>query len=222
MAALHDALQALSPTSFSDIPLEESNLSNYLQEVFATAQLLVDSVPPPPTSLISNSTRSRANTATSVASNVSEISVSSARSDPFIPEHALLQKEWGKAVKLSAKENLMGMGVYKMSGKDGRGAWFARRSVHEGLGFARWKEALQAEFPDSLKVQGGPGEGKIRGIAGERRVEKREVDGVGSLEGESCKLETPCQESSLPSCQSTSYPLNFLVQLLREILLLYS
>ena len=95
-----------------------------------------------------------------------------------------LQKEWGKPIKLGAKENPLGMSVYKTSGKDGRGAWFARRSVHEGLGFRKWKLGLQQEFPESLASQGGPGDGNIRGIGGERRVERREVEGVGTVEGE--------------------------------------
>ena len=76
------------------------------------------------------------------------------------------------------------MAVYKLAGKDGKGAWFARRSVHEGLGFRKWKLGLQKEFPESLKVQGGPGEGNIRGIGGERVVESISVDGMGQLEGE--------------------------------------
>ena len=77
----------------------------------------------------------------------------------------------------------MGIAVYKLGGKDGNGAWFARRSVHEGLGFKKWKLGLQREFPESLMVQGGPGEGNIRGIGGERRVERRGVEGVGTIEG---------------------------------------
>lgn len=96
----------------------------------------------------------------------------------------MLQKEWGKPIKLSVKENPLGMAVYKLAGKDGKGAWFARRSVHEGLGFRKWKLGLQKEFPESLKVQGGPGEGNIRGIGGERVVESISVDGMGQLEGE--------------------------------------
>ena len=184
MASLHEALQTLSPTAFSDVPLDEPGLSTYLQEAFAKCQILIDSVPPPPIESSAIPARSRANTLSSEASSLSEISTSSARPDPPIPEHAQFQKEWGKPIKLSAKENPMGMGVYKMSGKDGRGAWFARRSVHEGLDFSTWKDGLQAEFPESIKVLGGPGEGNIRGIGGERRVEKREIEGVGTMEGE--------------------------------------
>lgn len=80
------------------------------------------------------------------------------------------------------------MAVYKLGGKDGNGAWFARRSVHEGLGFKKWKLGLQREFPESLEVKGGPGEGNIRGIGGERRVERRSIEGVGTVEGRSSIL----------------------------------
>ncbi len=86
---------------------------------------------------------------------------------------------------MNPKENPLGMSVYKCSGKDGKGAWFARRSVHEGLGFTKWKKGLEREFPETMKVQGGPGEGSIRGIGGERRVEYKNVEGVGKLEGKS-------------------------------------
>lgn len=84
---------------------------------------------------------------------------------------------------MGAKENPLGMSVYKLGGKDGKGAWFARRSVHEGLGFTKWKKGLEREFPETMKVQGGPGEGNIRGIGGEKRVAFREVEGVGKMEG---------------------------------------
>ena len=78
--------------------------------------------------------------------------------------------------------------MYKLAGKDGRGAWFARRSVHEGMGFRKWKLGLQREFPETLEVQGGPGEGNIRGIGGERRVERMAVEGVGTVEGTNHKV----------------------------------
>lgn len=75
------------------------------------------------------------------------------------------------------------MSVYKMGGKDGKGSWFARRSVHEGLGFKRWKKALEREFPETLKVQGGPGVGNIRGIGGDEKIVDQSADGVGKMEG---------------------------------------
>ncbi|KAI9822045.1 MAG: hypothetical protein M1832_003217 [Thelocarpon impressellum] len=184
MAALHEALQTLAPVEHSTLPLDD--LRPYMEDAFCRSQMLIDSVPPPSDDVATPSTgRSRANTGTSgvsLASSASEISASSARSAPANTEHAQLQKEWGKPIKLSAKENPLGICVYKLAGKDGKGAWFARRSVHEGLGFKRWKKGLEREFPESLEVQGGPGEGNIRGIGGERIVDSKEVSGVGKMQ----------------------------------------
>ncbi|KAG7008804.1 hypothetical protein G7Y79_00004g013880 [Physcia stellaris] len=182
MASLHSALQVLGPTPFSSLPTEDVQANGYLQNIFAKAQLIIDSVPLPPQEDLTAGTRARSNTTTSAASNVSEISASSVRSDPIDASNSSLQKEWGKPIKLAAKDNPLGIAVYKLGGKDGKGAWFARRSVHEGLSFRRWKLGLEHEFPESLAVQGGPGEGNVRGIGGERRVEQKEIKGVGKVE----------------------------------------
>ncbi|MCJ1312475.1 hypothetical protein MMC25_006149 [Agyrium rufum] len=190
MAALHDSLKALCAISYTDIPINDHpSLESYLKSIFSSTQLLLESVPPPPSTPTSDTTPSSSllqsatpPTGRPRASTASSIIPSPARSAAPIPEHAALQREWGKPIKLSTKENPLNIAVYKASGKDGKGAWFARRSVHEGLGFRRWKEALKREFPESLKVQGGPGEGNIRGIGGERVVERKEVQGVGVME----------------------------------------
>lgn len=180
MAALHDALKTLGPLDISEAPTND--LKPFLSDAFSNGQLIVDSVPlaAPADGAASPDARSRAN---SSASSASEISLSAARSAPPPSEIEALQKEW-KQVKLNPKENPLGMSVYKLGGKDGKGAWFARRSVHEGLGFTKWKKGLEREFPETMKVQGGPGEGNIRGIGGERRVEYKNIDGVGKMEGE--------------------------------------
>lgn len=184
MAALHSALQILSPTSFESVPTAESEAKDYLKDIFSKARLIIDSVPPPPVDGSLAGVRSRANTSASDVSGTSEVSTSSVRSDPFDPANTMFQKEWGRAIKLSAKDNPLGMAVYKAAGRDGRGAWFARRSVHEGMGFKKWKMGLQKEFPESMEVQGGPGEGNVRGIGGERRVESISVNGLGMIEGD--------------------------------------
>lgn len=180
MAALQEALTSLGPMAWEDVPTD--NLKNFLETAFSDAQLLVDSIPiPTPDS--QKTGRSRANTTSSIASNASEISESSYRSSAPADEVESLQSNWGKPVKVNAKENPLGINVYKMAGNDRKGAWFARRSVHEGLGFKKWKRALEAEFPETMKVQGAPGEGNIRGIGGERRIEFQEVEGLGMAEG---------------------------------------
>jgi hypothetical protein len=178
MAALHEALKALGPVPFTEVATDEDELKRYLQNHFASAQLIIESVPQP---VLPTSGRARA---TSSASSSSEIAPSSARSETATPEQEELQKDWGKPVKMSDKDNPLNISVFKLSSKDGRGAWFARRSVHEGLSFDRWKTALEKEFEQSLEVQGGPGAGKVRGIAAEHRPEKRVIEGVGNLEGE--------------------------------------
>lgn len=70
-----------------------------------------------------------------------------------------------------------------MAAHDRHGAWFARRSIHQGMGFAKWKVAMQREFAASLAISGHPGAGAVRGIAADRRVESQEVDGIGKVEG---------------------------------------
>lgn len=180
MAPLHDALHALAPVSFADVPRLSEGLDEYLAELYTQVQTVVESIPIVDFDALD--TRSRSKTTTSIASNASEMSSSSARSSPPAPEHQSLQKEWGKPLKLNKNENHLGISVYKLGGKDGRGAWFARRSVHEGLGFSRFKKAFQTEFPTSLAVQGAPGEGNIRGIGAETRVEEIEVPHRGKVE----------------------------------------
>jgi len=187
MAALHAALQSLSPTSYTSVPRDQNEATLYLHGIFEDAQKIVDSVPLPPLGdpaiTAQTQSRTRSATSTSEASCISDISSSSARSDPLDPSNVSLQNEWGKPMKLNAKDNPLGMAVYRLGGKDGKGAWFARRSVHEGLAFERWKSGLQREFPESLEVQGGPGEGNIRGIGGERRAGTMSIDGVGTVDG---------------------------------------
>ena len=182
MAALHESLGALCPVTFTEVPASTDELKPWLANLFASSQVLVESVPPPlPSTSSSTAPRDRSSTS---ASSASEILSSSLRSLPPQPEYGALQKEWGKPIKLSAKENPLGISVYKLGAKDGKGSWFARRSVHEGLSFDKWKLALQREFPEGVAVEGGPGAGSVRGIGAERRVEFAEIKGTGMLEGQ--------------------------------------
>lgn len=179
MASLHEALKSLGPCNWAEIPTSAEGLDKFVTDLFSKSQMIVESIPIPEPD---ESTRARSHTMSSIASNASEMSASSARSAPPAPEYGALQKEWGKPVKLSAKENPLHVSVYKLGGKDGRGAWFARRSVHEGLGFARFKRGLEREFPESLAVHGAPGEGNIRGIGGEKKLESTKIGNKGKVE----------------------------------------
>ena len=178
MASIHDSLKALGPVSYSDVPQDEAGRVRYLKEHLSAGKFLVESVPQPGATGTSSANRSRA---VSSASCVSGISTSSARSETPA-EHEVFQKDWGKPIKLSDKDNPLGISVFKLSGKDGRGAWFARRSVHEGLSYDKWKTGLEEEFERSLDVEGGPGAGKIRGLGAEKRPESHLVAEVGTID----------------------------------------
>jgi hypothetical protein len=186
MSMLHEALETLGPADFADVPLDD--LNSFLSSAFSNGQLIVDSVPTPVSSS-SSGHRKHGRGSSHGASSESNTSTSSATSVPANPNVLSLQKEW-KPVKLNSKDNPLGISVYKLGSKDGKGAWFARTSVHEGLGFEEWKTALEREFPETMKAQGGPGEGNIRGIGGERRIESQHVEGVGKMEGKKTDKKT--------------------------------
>lgn len=93
-----------------------------------------------------------------------------------------LQQSWGKPIKFNAKDNPHHVAMFKMAARDRHGAWFARRSVHEGIGFTKFRRAMQREFPESLRVEGGAGAGAVRGLAADRRLEQIDVEGLGLLE----------------------------------------
>lgn len=179
MAELHEALTALAPIDYEDVP--QDDLKTFLTATFAAGELIGNSVPPPANGLSFESSTPHHSTP-NVATSSQELHVSTARPPPADAQHEALQKNWGKPYKMSQKDNPLNIAVFKMAGHDRHGAWFARRSVHEGIGFAKIKKAMQREFPQSLAVQGGPGEGNVRGIGGDRRIVRKEIEGVGRME----------------------------------------
>lgn len=179
MAELHEALKALSPTDWDDIPLDD--LSPYMTALLTSGELICNSVPPPVDGTPFHDAKPHFDQPNGATSH-KDVLPSQARSHPPSKEHEDLQKNWGKAMKFSAKDNPLNIAVYKMAGKDRFGAWFARRSVHEGIGFTKFINAMKREFDESLAVEGGPGSGSIRGIGADTRLEKKEVDGLGALE----------------------------------------
>ncbi|KAK9779207.1 putative DUF3074 domain-containing protein [Seiridium cardinale] len=171
----HEVFKALAPVDWDTI--NQDDLKTFLTNTFTDAQSLIDSIP---ISLTSQSTPSASNGRPRSATDPA---------GPRLPERAPkisdraehLRKEW-KEVQVNPRDNPLGVNVYKMSSKDKKGAWFARRSLHHGLSFDQWKHGMQAEFAESLKVQGGPGEGKIRGIGADQKVVDTTVDGCGRME----------------------------------------
>lgn len=179
MAELHEALKALSPTEWDDVPLDD--LEPYMTALLTSGELICNSVPPPVDGTPFNEATPHFDQPNAATSH-KDVLPSQARPHPPDASHEDLQKNWGKAMKFSAKENPLNIAVYKMAGKDRFGAWFARRSVHEGIGFSKFINAMKREFEESLSVEGGPGSGSIRGIGADTRLERKEVDGVGALE----------------------------------------
>lgn len=148
MTTLYDALKALSPTTATDLPAQQ-DLSAYLSNCLHDAHILISSLPPPPESPCPF---------------------------PVDPTLEVLHKEW-KPIKLGASENPLGFVLFKLPAKDGRGTWFARRSVHRNLGFRQFRAGLQREF-EFGEQQGA----SVRGLGRTRQVDLKQCS-LGLLEG---------------------------------------
>ncbi|KAJ5444144.1 uncharacterized protein N7458_008016 [Penicillium daleae] len=180
MAALHDALQCLLPTSWDKVPKSPDELREYVRDIFKSGRLIAESLPDPPPydreeypDLEPQATKSRSHT---------RIIPSTARVGETDSEVTSLQKQWGKPIKVgSPKDNPLGVHVWKLSSNDGKGSWFGRRSIHEGLPFSQWRKKLSSEYEETLKVnqrkieKGETPDNCIRGIGAERKVEFIEV-----------------------------------------------
>ncbi|KAG8629800.1 hypothetical protein KVT40_001419 [Elsinoe batatas] len=179
MSELHEALEFLRPTDFSEVPLD--NLTEYLKSHLDAGELICNSVPEPNGGEPFESSQPL-HSEPDIASSSKDISVSKARAPTPHELHVKLQESWGKPVKVSASTNPLDVKVYKMAAHDKFGAWFARRSVHEGISFSRMRKAMKWEFLESMAVQGGPGAGAIRGLAVDSRLEKKKVGQLGQME----------------------------------------
>lgn len=86
-------------------------------------------------------------------------------------------------MKLGPKDNPHRIPLYKLHTSDGQGAWFARRSVHEGMGFSKWKAKQSSEIEETLRVnqrrmeKGKSPDYSVRGIGAEKVVEDVPVYG---------------------------------------------
>lgn len=194
----HDVFKALAPIEWDTI--DKDDLKTFLTQTFGDAQCLLDSIP----LSINSKPISRAASTGRPRSATDPAGPRLPERAPKTSEHAEhLRKEW-KEVQINPRENPLGVNVYKMSSKDKKGAWFARRSVHEGLSFDQWKLGMQAEFAESLKVQGEPGSGKIRGIGADRKVVNQVVEGCGKMEGTLTCFFLSLMSKSLIGCRSLS------------------
>ncbi|TGJ81455.1 hypothetical protein E0Z10_g7308 [Xylaria hypoxylon] len=156
MSSAHEAFKALGPVEWESFAQEDPN--TLLSDIFGDAHCLIDSIPNP---LEDDSLPSQA--------------------AESLKQAGELRKQW-KEVKLNPRDNPLELNIYKLAAKDGRGAWFARRSVHDGQSFKKWRTGMESEFSESLKVQGQPGDGKIRGLGADKCVIDQTVDGRGKIQ----------------------------------------
>ncbi|KAL6403745.1 Reticulocyte-binding protein 2 like protein a [Ilyonectria robusta] len=183
MAGHHEPLGAMAPIDWDDVP--QDDIKEFLEDILAETQTVVESIPAPAAKPAApNTGRARSKTESAVSIGDIQRAPSQRQTAAAIGQAQDLRKEW-KDIKINPRDNPLGINVYKLGAKDGRGSWFARRSVHEGLSFDDWKKGLDIEFAETMKVQGSPGSGNIRGIGADKRVESRTIQDVGQLQGRS-------------------------------------
>jgi hypothetical protein len=201
MSSHHEPFSALGPVDWANVPKDD--LKPFLDGIFSEAQTVIESIPTSnkpddkSTEAAAAVGRARAKTDSFVFKGAASPTATDGRQQSAspLPDHGTrrqtvdaaakaekLRKEW-KEAKVNPRDNPLNVDVYKLAAKDGRGAWFARRSVHEGLSFDHWREGLDREFPETMKVQGAPGSGNIRGIGADKRVEDRTIADAGHLQG---------------------------------------
>lgn len=188
----HEPFKALGPLSWpTDLAgRPDTDLQALLTTTFSDAQTLIDSIPIPPSVAAAHKTaaggRARSATDSVVTSGHGHHGLH--QHPPKLSAEAAetatkLRKEWKECKVSSPKENPLGINVYKLSSKDGKGAWFARRSIHKDISFDKWRAGLEREFGESIKIykEKGtePGTGNIRGIGAEKRLEHVKVGGGG-------------------------------------------
>jgi hypothetical protein len=190
MAALHDALQSLLPTSWDEVPQSPDALREYVRDIFKSSRLVAESLPDPPKYDIKEYPELDTQAANSKSR--TRIVPSPARVGETDSEITSIQRQWGKPLKMGGpKDNPLGIHVWKLSSNDGKGSWFGRRSIHEGLPFSRWRKKLSSEYEETLKVnkrkieKGQTPDNCIRGIGAEEKIESIEVkDEDGSVLGQ--------------------------------------
>ncbi|KAL4793565.1 hypothetical protein BDV19DRAFT_213451 [Aspergillus venezuelensis] len=180
MANLQDSLLSLNATTWDEIPSDDhSALRSYLITLRKKARLIIDSVPEPPP-LSSDNTKNYETSAGTL-----KLKPSTARLQTQNKDTLSNQKEWGKPVVKQAvtKDNPLSVPVYKLSGSDGQGSWFGRRSVHAGLEYGVWEEKLSSEIAETLRKNeerveaGQEPDVAVRGIGAQSRLESVEIKG---------------------------------------------
>ena len=196
MTSLKSSFESLAPIAYDELPSGDE-LPGFVKDSFAHAEHLLNSIPTPASHSVEQFEPKPANTARKAVDTSCDPSSVPA---PSFEQDLESVKAWGKPYKMSTKDNPLAVQVYKMAAHDRHGAWFARRSIHQGIGFEKWKAAASHEFLESLKVQEGPGAGAVRGVAADRRVEKLAGPHNSTIEGEFKYLRHDRRSVSLRLC----------------------
>lgn len=154
---VHEALKALAPIDHGEFPADAQSLDAQLEASLAEAHTLISSIPPP-----------------------ADLPRHLLLPKPPGAHVAALQNEW-KPVKLSGRENALGLSMFKLVARDGRGTWFARRSIHTGVPFDRFEKGLQHEFSQPTAAEEGVRPTPIRGVGRDVLV-RRQSSPLGKAE----------------------------------------
>ncbi|PWY74011.1 hypothetical protein BO83DRAFT_398448 [Aspergillus eucalypticola CBS 122712] len=210
LPTLQESLESLSPTTWTDVPsTDPAALRAYITDLRTKAHLIVDSVPLPSDDDIQAQQAAygghpaskvvRASGAVPVHDLVDHDNGNNGDSSSGSGSGSgksnnngkgggvqALRKQWSKPIRVTnSRDNPLQIPIYKLQGGDGKGHWFGRRSVHEGLGFERWREKLSGEMGETLRRnqervrKGKMPDQAVRGIGAERLVEGVEVMGGG-------------------------------------------
>lgn len=198
MSSLQEALQSLGPTTWDEIPKSQPDLRAYLSSLAQQARTIIASVPeppppsspPPPPQQHDNQHKKQHKHTHTHAYIVTPSPAHLSRTTPdpdSDPDTLSLQRQWGKPLKPGhARDNPHEIPLYKLQASDGKATWFARRSVHAGMPFERWRGKLGAELEETLRMnrarveKGLPPDRVVRGLGAARKVEEIEVrDGDG-------------------------------------------
>ncbi|EEY20613.1 conserved hypothetical protein [Verticillium alfalfae VaMs.102] len=173
MPSHHEPFAALGPVDWSTVPADD--LSAFLADTFASAQTIIDSIPvPAPVQAATAARRARAQTDPPQPSVALNAAMAARQSGASIRTAQDLMKEW-RTSRSTPRTTPSPSTSTSSPPRTAAAAWFARRSIHDGLPFATWKLGLEREFAESMKVQTGPGGGSIRGIGADKKVEDHVV-----------------------------------------------
>lgn len=184
MTSLQEALDALGPIAWEDVPETQEGLREYIYNLAQKCRLIVDSVPEPPPSEECDSSQHAHDTDGSPRGLTKpyKVTTSSVRYNTTDPDLLSYQSRWSKPLKPgNSRDNPHNIPMYKMQGHDGKGTWFGRRSVHEGMPFSHWKRKMAGELDETLKwntarlEKGQSPDRVVRGMGAAKKAEDVEV-----------------------------------------------